>query len=81
MNGTKNNNSIDELAGKAGAVLGTSGDEVKKAAQSGDLAKLLSRLTPSQTAQLKRILSDEKAAKKLLATSQAQALLRGLKKE
>lgn len=71
---------IDELAGKAGKALGASPDEVKKAAQSGDISKILEKLTPSQAAQVRRVLSDEEAAKKLLSTSLAQSLLKGSQK-
>lgn len=73
-------NAADELASKAGAALGASPEEVKNAAQSGDLRSIMSKLSPQQTEQLQKILSDEAAAKKLLATPQAQALLKSLRR-
>ncbi len=80
MNKTDQTGNLDELVGRAGKALGTSENEVRKAAQSGDIAKLLGKLTPAQAQQLKKALSDENAAKKLLSTPAAQALLKGLKK-
>lgn len=74
-------NDIDKLAGAAGAAIGASGEEVKNAAQSGDLGKVLSKLTPQQAQQLKKVLSDEDAAKKLLATPQAQELIKRFSKK
>lgn len=71
---------LDNLVNKASKHLNSSPEEIKKAAQSGNLQKLLSNMSPSQAAQLEKILSDENAAKKLLSTPQAQALLRGLHK-
>lgn len=71
---------LDNLINKASKHLNSSPDDLKKAAQSGNMQKLLSSMSPSQAAQLEKILSDENAAKKLLSTPQAQALLRGLQK-
>ena len=71
---------LDRLVDTASKHLNTSPDELKNAAQSGNLQKLFSQMSPSQAQQLQKILSDENAAKKLLSTPQAQALLRGLSK-
>ena len=76
-----NEKNIDRLADQAGAALGTSANEVKQAAQSGDLQKIMAKLTPQQSKQLRKILADEEAAKKLLATPQAQAIMKGLSKK
>ncbi len=75
-----NNERLDNLVNKASKHLNTSPEDLKKAAQSGNIQKLISGMSPAQAAQLERILSDENAAKKLLSTPQAQALLRGLQK-
>lgn len=75
-----NSQPLDSLVNTASKHLNTNPEELKKAAQSGSLKKLASNMTPSQAAQLEKILSDENAAKKLLSTPQAQALLRGLQK-
>lgn len=72
--------SLDSLAGKAGAAVGASPEMVKKAAQSGDLSQIMAKLSPQQAQQLQSVLSDEAAIKRLLAAPQAQALLKGLKK-
>ena len=68
-------------AEKAAQALGASPDEMKKAASSGDVQALTSRLSPQQLQQLQKILSDESATKRLLATPQAQALLKSLRKD
>lgn len=77
---TPNQEQIDNLANIAGRHLGKSPEEMKKAAQSGNLQQILSQMSPSQAKQLQKILSDENAAKKLLSTPQAQELLRRLSK-
>ena len=71
---------LDNLVNTASRHLNTSPEELKNAAQSGNMQKLFSQMSPSQAQQLQKILSDENAAKKLLSTPQAQALLRGLSK-
>lgn len=55
-------------------------EEIKKAVQNGNLNKALSQLTPEQSKQVQKLLSDEATAKKLLSTPQAQALIRRLSK-
>ena len=76
-----NNEHLDNLVNAASKHLNTSPEDLKKVAQNGNIQKLLNNMSPSQAAQLQRILSDENAAKKLLSTPQAQALLRGLQKK
>jgi len=71
---------LDDLVNTASRQLNTSPEELKNAAQNGNMQKLFSQMSPSQAQQLQKILSDENAAKKLLSTPQAQALLRGLSK-
>ncbi len=75
-----NKNQLDNLANIASKHLGTSPDELKKAAQNGNVQNLLSNMSPMQAQQIQKILSDENAAKKLLSTPQAQELLRRLSK-
>lgn len=74
------NEQLDRLVNTASKHLNTSPEELKNAAQNGNMQKLFSQMSPSQAQQLQKILSDENAAKKLLSTPQAQALLRGLSK-
>ncbi len=78
--GAQQTDQLDNLVNTASKHLNTTPEELKTAAQSGNIQKLLSSLSQSQAAQLERILSDEDAAKKLLSTPQAQALLRGMKR-
>lgn len=75
-----NSEQLDRLVDTASKHLNTSPEELKNAAQNGNMQKLFSQMTPAQAQQLQKILSDENAAKKLLSTPQAQALLRGLSK-
>ncbi len=77
----KNNSSVDKLAQKAGAAVGSPPEELKKAAQSGDLKKIMSKLTPQQSEQLRKVLADGEAAKRLLDSPQAQALIKSLSKK
>ena len=79
MNNNKNN--MERLAQEAGKAVGAKPDELKKAAESGDLNALLSKLSPQQAQQLRRVLSDEKAAKELLSSPQAQALMKSFGKK
>ena len=74
------NPQIDNLLNTASRTLKTSPDELKQAAQNGNVQKLLSQMTPSQAQRVQNILADENAAKKLLNSPQAQALLRSLSK-
>lgn len=74
-----NNNLEEKLAQQAAQALGTSGQQVKTAAENRDIDRLLSKLTPSQAQQVKSVLSNEDALKKLLSSPQAQALLGGKK--
>ncbi len=70
-----------QISEKAAQALNASPEDVRQAAQNGDLTALTSRLTPQQTQQLRQILADEAATKRLLATPQAQALLNSLRKD
>ena len=72
---------VNELTAKAGKAIGASPEEIKAAAQSGDIEKIKSKLTPAQSEQLSRLLSDENAAKRLLSSPQAQAILKSLQKK
>lgn len=71
---------LENLVNTTSKHLNTSPEELKNAAQSGNMQKLFSQMSPTQAQQLQKILSDEDAAKKLLSTPQAQALLRRLSK-
>ena len=51
-------------------------DQLKSAADSGDIAKIMGNLSPSQTAALEHFLSDKEAAQRLISSPQAQAILK-----
>lgn len=67
--------------------IGASGlDSATKSALNGmqdsaDMSSFLSKLSPAQSRKLQDILSDEAATKRLLATPQAQMLLKKLLKK
>lgn len=74
-----NEGKINELMDKIGAETGT-GDKLKKAAKlNPQVAAALTNLSHEDIAKINEILSDKEATKKILATSQAQAILRKLK--
>ena len=77
MNNSGRKNNIDKLANRAGTALGTSGEQVRAAAETGDIERLLSKLTPSQAQKVKNVLSTEAALKQLLSSPQAKAILGG----
>ena len=60
------------------AGFGKNADAVKKAAQSRDVSELMSKLSPEQTGMLEMLLKDEKKTRELLASPQAQALIKAL---
>ena len=62
-------------AGKDSGIDGKFGNDQK---QNASLEKILSQLNPSQASKLQAVLSDRQATKQMLATPQAQALLKKL---
>lgn len=58
--------------------LGSTPEALKKAAQNGTLSDMLGNMSGSESAAMQKVLSDPDAAKKLLATPQAQKLLQML---
>lgn len=75
----KNDEKIDELIDKIGAETGT-GEKLKRAADlNPTVAAALNSLTDNDIAKINEILNDKEATKKILATAQAQALLKKLK--
>lgn len=54
-------------------------NELKKAVNSGNINDFIDkRLTPEQSAKIKRVLSDKNAAEKLLQSPQARELMKKL---
>lgn len=56
--------------------LGTTPDELKKAAASGEMGKLLSGANAQDTEAMNKVLGDPEAAKKLLNSKEAQNLMK-----
>ena len=73
---TPNENQLEALLKLAAQRMGTTPEALQRAAQNGDLSSMLGRLDQNQAAAMEHVLSDPEAAKKLLSTPQAQALLR-----
>ena len=53
-------------------------EKLKNAAKSGDVEQVLKNLTPEQAATLKKVLADKNAAKEILASPQAAAIMKML---
>ncbi|MBQ1546388.1 MAG: hypothetical protein IIZ59_02515 [Clostridia bacterium] len=77
MDNHNRKNDIDRLARQAGAALGTSGEQIREAAERNDIERLLSKLTPAQAQKVKSVLSNEDAIRQLLSSPQAKAILGG----
>lgn len=58
--------------------LGSTPEALKQAAQNGTLSDMLGNVDQSESSAMQKVLSDPDAAKKLLATPQAQKLLQML---
>lgn len=68
--------SLEEMLKKASQKFGTKPEELKNAAKNGNINNLLNNLGPEQSEKVKKILSDKKAASKLLSTPKAKELLK-----
>lgn len=73
------NDRLESLLKLAASRLGTSPEALKQAAQNGTLSDMLGNVNAGDSAAMQRVLSDPEAAKKLLATPQAQKLLQLLR--
>lgn len=74
MNNSNNDNKkLTELLKLTAEKLGTTPDNLKSAAQNGDLSKILAN---SQNENIKKILSDPEKTKKLLMSEQAKKLMK-----
>lgn len=72
---TPNENQLEALLKLAAQRMGTTPQALKDAAQRGDLSHLAGNASGQDAANLRKVLSDPEAAKKLLSTLQAQKLL------
>lgn len=70
-----NHEQLEAMLRSAAQRMGTTPEALQRAAQNGDLSSMLGRLDQNQAAAMEHVLSDPEAAKKLLSTPQAQALL------
>ncbi len=73
-----NQNQLEALLRQAARQLGTSPEQLKQAAQSGKLDRIIGGMNTGDAAQFEKVLSDKDAANKLLSTPQAQKLLQML---
>lgn len=79
MNGNNvDSNRLESLLKITADRLGSTPEALKKAAKDGSLADMLGNVQGSEGAAIQKVLSDPDAAKKLLATPQAQKLLQML---
>lgn len=72
------NNRLEALLKLTAQRMGSTPEELKNAAQNGDLAGMLGNLGPNEGQAMQKVLSDPEAAKKLLSSPQAQKLLKML---
>ena len=73
MDQNKINDILNSVTSQMGSV-----DNLKKAAQSGNVASIMNSLTPDQQAMFNRVLNDKKEAERLLSSPEAIALMKAL---
>lgn len=73
-----NNYDVNKLLKSVSDKLGKSPEELKKATTSGNIENLLGGLNQNDAQKIKKILSDKDVANKILATPQAQNLIKKL---
>ena len=69
---------IDKLIAKLSESMGASEGDIRRAVQSSDYSRLISKLDSSQAAKLEGILGDENKARAFLSSPQAKALIKRL---
>ena len=69
------NKQLENLLQVTAQRMGTTPEDLKTAAQNGDLSRLMGNMGAKESAAMQKVLTDPEAAKKLLSTPQAQALL------
>ena len=70
------NSKLEALLKITAQRLGSTPEALKAAAQNGSLSQMLGGAGQEESAAMQKVLSDPEAAKKLLASPQAQALLK-----
>lgn len=69
-------NNLDKLISSLSKQLGVSENQIKKAAQKGDVNDMLKNADSNQTDKIKSVLNDPEKTKKILNSPQAQALIK-----
>ena len=69
---------LDQLVQQISQKMGTDPNKLRASAQNGDVSQVLSGLSQEDAQKVQKILSDKNAQEKLLATPQAQMLLKKL---
>lgn len=77
-NNHNNNQKLEELLRQLSQKMGTEPDKLRSSAQKGDVSQVVSGLRPEDAQKVQKVLSDKDAQEKLLATPQAQMLLKKL---
>lgn len=78
MPSQNNGRNLENLLNSVSEKLGKSPDELKKATQSGNIENLLGGLNQNDAQKIQKVLSDKNIANKLLASPQAQSLIKKL---
>lgn len=76
QNKNPNSQKMDQLLRQLSQKLGTNPDQLRSSAQKGDVSQVISGLKPEDAQKVQKILNDKSAQEKLLATPQAQELLK-----
>lgn len=71
-----NKDQMDGLINMASDKMGADPEVLRRVAESGEIDKLLSKLSQKDAAKLQEVLMDKEAAEKLLSTPQARQLLK-----
>lgn len=78
MSSQNNGHNLENLLNSVSEKLGKSPEELKKATQSGNIENLLGGLNQNDAQKIQKVLSDKNIANKLLASPQAQSLIKKL---
>lgn len=78
MPSQNNGRNLENLLNSVSEKLGKSPEELKKATQSGNIENLLGSLNQNDAQKIQKVLSDKNIANKLLASPQAQSLIKKL---
>ena len=74
----RKNEPVEQLVQQISQKMGANPDKLRASAQKGDVSQVLSGLSPEDAQKVQKILADKNAQEKLLATPQAQMLLKKL---